>query len=161
MTQDLVTGSFINISPEDTADIVTAMTKATTKTDKTRRYTYNQRKIALVQRHSPDTQVITLLISGGQEGLEEWLQSFKAKTLSTTLQCALLNAKTLYIEDNMLLAKGRPEQPGSPRWFIPAGPMRDYLKYLHEHMNTWERQNSPPWRASTFWGHIYNRWPEV
>jgi hypothetical protein len=135
VAQDATTEGFVDLSPEDTVDIVVANAKGTAPIDSDIP-AYDNIKIKDIQQQSSDIRkVIKTIGEIGITGLKLLLEEKMKKSLSIDLQYIQRHINSITIQEGVLCMGGNANQPKNPRWFLQEEAMYDYMKLLHRDVN--------------------------
>jgi hypothetical protein len=119
VAQDSMVHGFLDFSPEDTVDIITAIAEGATPCLNTDAV-YSEGKVKSVQIKSEDSkEFISLVSQGGPEAFKQELGTRKKKTLRADMQSHLQRADSIQIRKGIVCVKGSSSQPESLRFFIP------------------------------------------
>jgi hypothetical protein len=127
VTQDSMVDGFLDFSPEDTVDIITAIAEGATphlNTDAV----YSKKKVKSVQMESKELkEVVSLVSQGGPKTFKQEMGTRKKKVFK--------HGYAVPFATRRLDTRGSSSQPESLRFFIPEEEMRKYMEFLHHNMN--------------------------
>lgn len=135
ITQDATTNGFVDLSPEDTVDIVIAMTEGVAPVA-SEVPAYDEKKVRSIQQQSAEIQkAISTINLEGIASLKLQLEAQKPNILSRDVQTLLKYIDSVIVQCSVLCMGGNTNQPNNPRWFLTKKALTEYMVLLHHEVN--------------------------